>query len=511
VPEYLKMTQGGASFPVGDAADRLGAVLPIGGPDGWLLAAVEKTHASADVPTRLLWASLTRQRIEGQQLLPAGEVVLDYHPPSHRLLTYSEVASEGSAGDKAVLSLWEVLPADRVVTAVMRWDASTKEHARDPWARLIDGNLVLQRRGDHEIVLWDVVAKQMRYSTNQESFFAPPVTLSGNKKYLFIPEDKQVRVLNAATGALTLSLPVTDGASAVAASEDGLQAAVLGRTTLSVWDLLNPASGPRVYAAESIGTPFSAKMYWVGNQRIMVEINGQQMVMFSIEHEFPLWNYNFDHDAVRESRGRRLHCIVDNHLVYAATVSSGSQRGLAVGAVTLPGPKVEDAAAKFNRDAMLIVKPGTPVRIVVEAGEFNQRVQAALEKQAKDNGWTISPTATNVLFAEMKRGETQQITYRMSGGSRFGGGEQTVTVTPFLAHLRLDCAGTAAWQSGTSSGAPPILFLKDGQSVQAEVDKWQRPQPEFFENLDIPDRVLDPAVRLGLGATKVSNKGLTVE
>jgi len=508
VPAYLTMKHGGVGFVMEDFWDRIGAVLPIGGPDGWLLAAVEHQSPSEPLPTRLLWTSLERQQIEGRQLLPPGEVVLDYHPPSHRLLTYATVETPENRWGKSVLTLWEVLPTDKQVKPVVRWNAEPSERRPgEPWARLIDGNAVVQRWTDHDFVVWDTSGKRMRYRTNQESFFAPAPTLSGGRKYLFMPEDKQVRILEIATGRLVSTLPVDDGAAAVAASEDGRWAAVLGRGTLTVWDLTSADAAPNRYQAEAIGTPFSATLNWVGNRRVMASSGHGGLVLFSLEHKLALWNYQFDMDAVREAKGRRVREIIAGHLVYAASVSAGGQRGLAVGAVQLPGPKVDEAAAALDPESLMIIKPGTAVRLDVRAGGDSARVQAALEREIQANGWTLSGSASIVVVAEMKIGDMQQVTYRSLGG-RGMGGEETVSITPHISQVRIEVGSNVAWQAGTSTGAPPMMRLQEGETVQGEVNRWQRPNVDFFEKIDIPEKLLDPTKRNGIGTTQVTNRGL---
>ena len=115
-------------------------------------------------------------------------------------------------------------------------------------------------------IVWDFAAKDSRWHTMQESFFAPEVVLSGSRKYLFIPEDKEVRVVEAATGKWMTALPVNDGCSSVAISDEGRQAAVLGRSTLTIWDLTAADAEPKIFQAEAIGTPFTATIAWVGNR-----------------------------------------------------------------------------------------------------------------------------------------------------------------------------------------------------------------------------------------------------
>ena len=504
LPSYLALQQGGTGFPLETPSDRIGSVLPVGGPDGWILASVESEGAGQSAPTRLLWVSLVRGKVENKLLLPPGESVIDYHPPSHRLLTSGADPSQGVRAAKSLLTVWEVLPTDDKVTPVVRWDSQGEIQAREiPWARLIDGNTVLQKWKKQEYVGWDLTQKGMRYRLNQEAFFAPAPVLSGGRKYLFVPEDAKVSIYETATGRRVSVLPSTGGSAAVAVTEDGRQAAVLGRNTLTVWDLVDATAPPEPYQAEAIGTPFNATLAWVGDQRLMAG-SGGNLALFSLRHRLALWSYQFDNSAVSDWRGGRTREIVAGHLVYAATFNERGQRGLAVGAVTLPGPNVDDVDASLDRRSLLVLQPGSSIRIDVKADQFNDQVRAAIERQVADNGWISDPAAPIVLTAEMKRGETQQVTYDFSGRRP----QETVSVTPYISSVRIDGGGQTAWTAGTSSGAPGMIALSEKQSAQEEVNRWQKPNPGFFEKLDLPEEIMDPKYRNGVGATLVTNRGL---
>ncbi len=511
LPSYLKMQQGGVGFPVDDFFDRLGAVLPVGGKDVWVLAAIENEKPGGAIPTRLVWASLARSKAEGRQMLPPSERVLDYHSPSHRVLTFSNVADDEGDDEVATLTLWEVLPADAKPKPVVRWKADSKEGGlHEPWGRIIDTDVVLQRFGKTEYVGWDVTAREARYRIAQQSFFAPVATLSPGRRYLCLPEDSGVRVFDAASGRQVSSLPVEGGVAGVAVSDDGRRAAVLGSTMLTIWDLTDAAADPTRVQAETIGTPFARSLAWVGDDRLLANDGQRAEVLFSLGRAMSLWRYDYDTSAVPSTRGHRVHEIIDRHLVYGATLREGGTSGLAVGAVKLPGPKVDETEASVDPESLLVVKPGTPVRLDVRGVESASDVRAALEKKIKENGWLLAPSATAVLVAEMKRGDQQTITYRFGG---FGKPEstQTATIQPFISSARILIGDTVAWQAGTSSGAPSVVMLKEGQTVQAEVDRWQKPNPAFFESVTIPSRIIDPAKRDGLGVTKVTTRGLLVE
>jgi len=504
VPQGLKLKQGGVPVPMEDFHDSLGGLLPLGGSDSWLLAVSENAF---DKPTRLVWASLAKGKVGGQQSLPAGEVVLDYHTKSKRLLTASKVKTDANAWGDVTLTIWEVLPTDKQPKPIIRWRAQPPDNfPQEPWARLLDGNSVLHRWQRQEYVVWDIEQKQLRYRVTQESFFAASACLSGSRQYLVLPEDNRIRILEAATGKLVCTLPAEGGSSGVAVSVDGTRLAVLNRSTLTVWDLTSADAAPEVYQAEAIGTPFSADLAWAGPDTIAVMGSGRhELKLFSLKLQIALWNYEFDFRAVREEPGRRLRDIVDGHLVYGARIGfTGAEKDVAVGAVKLPGPKVDEIAANTTRESLLIMKPGSPVRIEVKAGEHQAVVEAALKKEVEKNKWVLKGNAPNVLTAEMKRGETQSVTYQ----SRATGASQSVTVTPHVATLTLTVGDAVAWSTGTSSGAPPFISLQAGQTAQTEVEKWNSPYPKFYETVDIPDSILDPKKSSGLGTSQVTNRGL---
>lgn len=508
LPAFVKLKQGGVAFPNIDFFDRLGAVLPLGGPKGWILASVENTKPTFENPQRLLWVSLVNQKVENQQLLPPGEVLLDYHPPTRQLLTYTTVNESGEfeyVNGVRTLTLWKAAPTDASVTLVSRWFADPKEvNLVEPWGRILDATTVLHRWKKNEYIAWDVANKQAKYRLSQESFFAPEAQLSGGRRYLVLPEDKQVQIIEALTGQLVSSYPAPNGSSAAGISEDGTRLAVLDRNSLAVWDLASRDSEPQHYQAEAIGTPFTATLEWLTNDRIMVSSGWSDLVMFSLPHKISLWNYKFDSKAIPEKGDRRVRAILDGHLVYAATVDAGQYGGLAVGAVQLPGPKVEEEAARFDPESILLIKPGVELAVNIQCGENNQRVYEAVQKIATANGWVLNQNAPLTIYCEMKHGEQQTVTYQ----SFRTGASQSVTFAPFISNFRILRGEEVAWEQGTSTGAPPVMRLDQNQSAQTEVDRWQRPNVEFFEQLEVPGKILDPKRRNGLGSTRVTNRGL---
>ena len=90
----------------------------------------------------------------------------------------------------------------------------------------------------------------------RSSFFAAMPVLSPGRKWLVMPEDKQVRIYDALTGALTSTIPTGEHASGVSVSEDGLKLAVLQTNSLAVWSLTSYALRPQNWtSADAAGLP----------------------------------------------------------------------------------------------------------------------------------------------------------------------------------------------------------------------------------------------------------------
>ncbi|WP_425619263.1 PQQ-binding-like beta-propeller repeat protein [Anatilimnocola sp. NA78] len=505
LPGYLKIKQGGVGFAKEHSFDRINAVIALGGADNWILGVVAPWSHRDEAGTGLLWVSLAKQKVEQRHMIPPGEVVVDYHPSSKRLLTRN---SDKDTREE-FFTLWHASPVEKEMKPLVKWAAEESIGSRNGWARIIDGKIVLQRSGKQAYAAWDTENKRLAYRVNQESFFGADCIISGGRKYLILPEDERVRILDAVSGNTISTLPAAASVASVALSDDGAKLAVLERYSLRVWELTDPEAPERRFAAEAIGTPFSTTMSWVGNDRLLAQSRqGGDLVLYSLTRGLALWTYELDRQAQPEHGATRTHEIIDQHLIYAASFEQGRSSGLAVGAVKLPGPKVDEVDAATDPESLLLIKPGAQIKLVVQCGEYDSQVRTAVETEIQRNGWTISESATTVMTASMKQGESQQVRYRMGG---FGGqpvSEQSATLRPFISDLRLTVGDTEAWSSGTRTGAPGMVNLREGQTLQGEVDRWQKPNPGFFTTVDVPDKIMDPAKRNGLGKTLVTNRGL---
>jgi hypothetical protein len=503
----LKLMQAGAGIPQANFFDNLGSVIPLGGPDGWMMVGVEDMRGKqAEAPTRIYWASLAKSQFKTMHSFPSGLTLLDYHVGSKMLLTYTVLEGKKAFEEEPLLTVWSVQPNSPEPTGVLSWRARLSDgksfgHA-SPWARFVSENLVVQRDNDHRMIAWDIQEKRIAWTSVQQSFFAPDPLMSHGGKYLFLPEDQRLRILNPTTGQTLGSIETASNCSGVALHPDGRRLAILANQTLLVVDLTGEQPIQEIDAS-TVGSPFATKMEWVDDDLLALPGQGLGFVLFSIQHQLPVWSYQFDSNVYRaESRSGRARSIVDGHLCYAAALE-GVQRGYVVGAVKLPEAVVLDALAKVNRKDYMLTGQGTRVRLQA-TGDHASVILEGLKKQVAENKWVESPTAEFVLQGEIKQlpSQTTQYTNTMTREV------QTVSHSPIVSSISLQRGSEVVWEAASSSGTPPMVMLREGQSLQSEADKWQRPDIEFFGRQDVPQEVIDPKKRGGIGTSDVTLQGL---
>jgi hypothetical protein len=494
-PSFASVPMKGVGFAKGHFFEDLIRVEPIGGSDGWMVAGTVDSHG--DLPSRVLWASLTAGKLKRIQFLPNQERLTAIDPPNRLLLTVHK--------DGPRLTLWTADPTMDKATAIKSWISISEDDwgSWNNWGAIVARNRVLHEWGKHQFVCWDTDQNQEAYRVDQESFFSARPTLSPGKRYLAMPEDKRVRVIESATGQTLASLDIEGGSAAgVGFSPDGSKLAILTRSQLAVWNFGAPGP-PERYRADTVGTPFTATVEWIDDNSLLID----RSILFDLRHELPVWNYTTKtFEVKKDSWGERTQTVLGGKLCYAVEVDHGQNDAFIIGAVELPGPGVRETVANLDQESLYIIHRGHPVSIEVKCGQYDSQVRESLMKQINDNGWVYDPSSDTVLSGEMGRSKTQTIEYKPMGG---GSGSQRVSVTPYFSTMKLTYNGQVAWQQGGGSGAPGVMFLKKGESAQARASEMQKPYPALFRNIDVPEKIFDPSKKKGLGTSLISSRGLT--
>lgn len=507
----LDLKQAGVGFPVAERDEKVSSIMALGGADNWILASIGESEKQA---TRLMWVSLTKQAVKRIQMLPAGEMLMDYHAASRQLLTYSKRKAGAVAFDgQPILTIWQAEPATEEPKSVVSWYAMVQNdgswHHSVPWVRFASDSIVLQRTETHRLLAWDVKARSLAWQTTQESSFAPEPRLSAGGKYVLLPENGGLRICDAISGKTLGQLPM-DGCAGVAAHPGGSLVAVLNQSSIYIVDITGNQP-TRKLAANTVGTAFQSNFDWVGNDMLSFDNSGSDsMLMFSLKHQLPIWTYKFDSSAywALNSNGARKRGIVDDHLVYAATFEENNRKGLAVGAVLLPSMKANAALESAKPEDFLVVKRGTRFRIDVAAIDHAGEIRQALMKELEANGWVYDNAAKNIIQADYKRGQPQEVRYEIQsarGGSRQ---VQSATITPYIAVLKIFVGKEEVWATVSSTGPPSVVSMREGDTLQGQVDRGNQPMWNYYATIDIPTELIDPNKRRGLGTTAVTNRGL---
>ncbi|WP_436715725.1 SHD1 domain-containing protein [Roseiconus lacunae] len=498
----VAVPSGGAVFPKLDFWDNLLSVYPIGSSAGWMAAATGSGsgHGKDDFPGRLVWATIADGKVRKVQSIPHGEILVAVDPASQKVLTV------GSSDDsKSTLCVWSASPKTDKAKPIVRWISHKDSWSGNPFAEFVGPNLVIHRWGDSQYVVWDIEAKTAVYEVKQESFFDAPPVISPGKRYLALPEDKAVRLINAADGMTLATLPIEGGrTSAVAFDARGENLAVLTNNQLAIWQL-GSSSEPSRYNASSVGSPFGQKLAWVDETSLLVD----GKTLFDLDRELPIWNYTPAFaEVVRGSGFREVTKVASGRFCYGVQLRERDFQAFVIGAVELPGDGVRDTIARVDRDKLWTLEAGSNVMIETNCGSYNAAARSGLEAAARACGWIVQPSATIVIKAEMGRSKQQTVTYEQIGG----GQSQSVTVAPYYSNVVVMDGDTRLWSTGTSSGgAPSFMWVKKDESIQSRVRETEKPDPEFFQRVEFPGKILHPRYQGGFGTSTYGKRGLIAQ
>ncbi|MFN7840870.1 MAG: SHD1 domain-containing protein [Pirellula sp.] len=497
--------QSGTGFYFARTSQKAVAAIPVGGPEQLVLLTAREDNfhnRGVQFQSQAYWVSLKQKKMIGSVALTPEDYVVDYDPRTKRLLSIHSNPMRLKDVEDCV-TLWSLKPGDSQAEPLQRWAASFDLYDRSRFGKLISEDIVLTKAGRQTYVAWNTASKSIAYTFKSASFFDAPIVLTSDRKSIIVPEDGKVSVIDAVSGELRFVLPVRDRHVAGAnINPAGTKLAALTERNVYVWDLQSGSSDPQVYEAPLIGSPFGSRIEWVSDDLLLAE-SPTERVLYRMSLQLPVWSYRMEGTQSWLNKDPLTNQVLNGLFFYIAEPDS-SRGSIAVGAVKLPGPEVDETTSQLDRQSLMLLKPG--VRIGISLGKVSDpsNVQKWLADKIQANGWVLDPGATIQMHAEMGIGQTQTETYREIGSS---GKTTTVTFTPHFANVVIKQGESIVWQTGTSTGAPPII---SGQNIQAEVAKSEVPQLDFFRSVKIPGEIIDPKYSRGFGVSKLGLKGIEV-
>ena len=513
-PEFLlQFNQSGMGFNMARNRQELIAVIPVGGPEQLVLMTAREDNFFNDgekYQSQVYWVSLKTRKIVATIALTTEHFPLDYDPRTKLLLTYfrntklSKLRTDDTK-EPNHFTIWRVEPASSKADPVVRWQADADDWPNPFFCKIVNDHIIVTKTDRHSFVGWDFVDKKQVYSLKTQSFFDAPVVITPDRRFLIMPEDGQITVVQSDTGDTEMRFRVSARhVSGANINPAGNKLVAISEQSVFVWDLESGNPNPTVHPAPLIGSPFKARIEWIDDDHILTETHNRR-ILYRLSLSLPIWSYEMDVRDYWLNRDPLKNMVVDGKFFYVVQPDPFSS-ATAVGAVQLPGPDVERITGNITRDQLLIMKQGTRVGLDVSGAGSRTKIQGWLEQKIEENGWVLDPDAEIVIYASMGVGEKQSVTYYEIANPK---NTRSISFRPHFASLEIKKGELLIWQTGTSTGAPPVLYSNNitGRNLGGN---YNNPQVSFFQNVEIDDEIIDPKYSHGFGVSRLGLRGIEV-
>jgi hypothetical protein len=88
------------------------------------------------------------------------------------------------------------------------------------------------------------------------------------------------------------------------------------------------------------------------------------------------------------------------------------------------------------------------------------------------------------------------------------GEAEKVTITEQISRLKILEQGKPIWEQVVAGGAPAFLQIKEGQSLQEALAPYQKPNLQYFSEVNLPQYVARPAEDGAYGFSKLTPQGV---
>ena len=507
LPKYLRdFKQSGVGFGFVRDRQELVAMIPVGGPEQLvLMTSWERNPFSSgqNFQSQIYWVSMKAKKALSAVAIPHEHYALDYHPRHNLLVTFRKADREGTS----FFTMWKLKPKGKKVEPLVCWELDIEWHEwfmGTEFTRIINDRVVIAKGKKQEYIAWDFVEKKELYRFRIGSFFDAPLVVSPDRKHLIVPEDGNVRIVDSVSGETMYSFNVPDRhVSGANVNAEGTKLAALTERNIYVWDLTTENPAPEVYAAPLMGSPFQSRVDWVDDDHVMGQ-NSRNRTLYRLSLELPVWSYEMDVQHYFMNKDPYKSRMIDGKIFYVA--EPAGRGSIAVGCVSLPGPAVDETTQNIDRKSLMVLKEGTPVAVDASGTTDPDRVEKWLIDVIERTGWVYDPDAELLMVAEMGQGKSQTVEYRSFHGLPSSRKTQSATFRPHYANLKIYRDESVVWQTGTSTGAP--MFIQG--DVQKELNRYQKPQLQFFKSVKPDLEIIDPKYSRGFGVSKLGLRGIEV-
>lgn len=536
--QSVRAAKGGLGIEL-EHGNAISAVTPLGLEQGepWYLMGTyaRSGFKGARSWTQLYWTCPSDQKFELGPAFQPEERIVDYSSKQKRLLNLV-FASSGNRKDEPIgFRTYLVEPLKIDAKPEFAWNASVSPKTTSssfPIPRrnsdgtfrgiarasrpsfkvvLVNENQLLLSSGK-SISLYDFAKKKIVYTISgvghfvmhpTKNFFASERGRAGSRSG---STDRKglISLFDTSTG-IELASQATVGESSVGFSQDGRKIVVVD-SQVRIWDLQS-ASKPVVRRRRNLLEYGSGSVVLIDDNWIK---GGHQL--YSLEKEIVVWSYTGSGVSIWRNKmlgGWNLLAGIKGRY----GVSSSEKHTALIGLAKVPHDPALDALGKLEAVDLLMLKSGSGIQ--VDDGIKDERIRSGIMRAMKENDWHEDPDAEVLIRASAKRGpsETREFgTYKNRFGALGFGKPDTVekvTAAPWiqlveLVYLKND---KIAWQK--QAGYVPSSFsgLKEGESIQAAMNKATQPSYEMFKNLEFPKELIYPEFKNGVGRTAITVNG----
>lgn len=409
--------------------------------------------------------------------------VMAVSPDGKYLLTGADGHAHNNRDEAMQVTLWSV--AGEELRPAMVWapfdTGSTnwvdQDKSRPSWAGFADPKTLLLQAGGF-VVKWDLTTGKPTY---QVSLDAQSIQFTPDGTKLLAASNAALGVVDVALGKI-LYYKNLNASGSFDVSPDGTRILIHNGDTI---EILDAATGDSL---KSIRVEQGGPSYWAGNDHILAG----QHALLDVENEFVCWNYTGQSGTFRA--GGKLFFL-----------TSDSQSSL-LRSEDLPHPEALARIQEAQRDpSFFLLQPGASVNIDVQIPEQAAEIKTALIASLEKAGFKYSADAAMTFVCRKQVEKQEEVTIRDFGA--FGGGGQKISFTPKSVFLELKedgSSGPAVWTRSRRGWVPPIFNLKEGETTEAAVRRYEDPGVGFFSQVTFPKFIVRPGKA---GETKLSSSG----
>jgi WD40 repeat protein len=439
-----------------------------------VMTALERPGNRGDVQGRLFVCDLQQGKVILQFPYAGKMQPLALSHDGTRLIARHEVFGHDQS-DK--IELWKF--GENTVERAKHWLPAEKptERGRDViWAAFsTDDKTLLTMTSGGALTWWDAENAKPTQTLALGGHIVPAPGISPDGKYLACVANQELVMLDASSGE-TVAVKSTGQhlhLPRLSFSPDGKK---LACTTMNKLNVFSVAEGHLETSVAINGAGHQLPCFWTTPTAVLA---GHPLSYVETSMNVNVWGYD----------GTDKIAPLGDHGVMV--IGDGPRGAPSVIAVKLPHAGAVQLMEQAKKDPnFFVLKPGTRVSVDVQAisdATLRQEAKSSLETRLQENGHPLGAGGVT-LVASLERGKDHEVSYRSFGQPLFDRGK-TYTVTGWVYTLKVNAGGRTHWQTGGGNHPPPIIHLKQDESVESHLQKYNTPSAAFFKHVELPKYV----------------------